>query len=165
MKLQSNLAQNKATKTHSCKLQLYKAGIGIVVRNQDGRVMAAIAEKIHQLASVETLEFLAARRAMLFAAELGFWQSIFEGNSEVTIRALQEGNSTISSVGYIEKDIMSISGSFVTHTFFHVRGQGNVVAHALAQRDRLFFPLLVWVEDVPLEVSHFVVFDFLSEVQ
>ena len=67
--------------------------------------MAAMAEKIHQPASVETLEFLAARRAMLFAAELGFWQSIFEGDSEVTIRALQEGNSAISSVGYIEKDI------------------------------------------------------------
>lgn len=82
-----------------------EAGIGIVVRNQDGRVMAAMAEKIHQPASVETLEFLAARRAMLFAAELGFWQSIFEGDSEVTIRALQEGNSAISSVGYIEKDI------------------------------------------------------------
>ena len=57
---------------------------------------------------------------------------------------------------------MSISGSFVTHTFSHVRGQGNVVARVLAHRAWLFFPLLVWIKDVPPEVSHFVVFDFPS---
>ena len=109
-----------------------EAGIEIVVRNQDGRVMAAMAKKIHHPTSVEILEFLAARRAVLFASELGFLQIIFEGDLEVTIRALQEENSAISSVGHIIKDIMSILGSFVTHTFSHVRRQGNTVAHVLA---------------------------------
>ena len=109
-----------------------EAGIEMVVRNQDGRVMAAIAKKIHHPPSVEILEFLAARRAVLFASELGFLQIIFEGDLEVTIRALQEENSAISSVGHIIKDMMSILGSFVTHTFSHVRRQGNTVAHVLA---------------------------------
>lgn len=57
--------------------------------------------------------------------------------------------------------MMSILGSFVTHTFSHVRRQGNTVAHVLAQRVRLSFPLLVWMKDVLPEFSHFVVLDFL----
>ena len=81
-----------------------QAGIGEVVRNHRGHVMAALAEKIPKPASIEVLEVLAARRAVQFTLELGFAHTIFEGDAEIVIKALAEGNSSMHRIGHIVKD-------------------------------------------------------------
>ncbi|KAL0004665.1 hypothetical protein SO802_012226 [Lithocarpus litseifolius] len=68
-----------------------EAGVGVVVRNSSGVVVAALTEKIRKPPSVEVLELLAARRAALFSDELGLDRVIFEGDSEQVIKALQWG--------------------------------------------------------------------------
>ena len=122
--------------------------------------MAALAEKIAKPASIEVLEVLATRRAVQFTLELGFAHAIFEGDAEIVTKALAEGNSSLHSIGHIVKDIESISGLLQTKSFSHVRRQGNTVAHALAQRARLSFPVLIWMEDVPPDIFYFVSADF-----
>jgi len=49
-----------------------EAGIGVVICNEFGEVMAALSEKIALSPLVETLELLATRRAVVFAMELRF---------------------------------------------------------------------------------------------
>ena len=67
-----------------------EAGVGIVVRDSKGLVVAAMVEKIKKKPhSVECLELLAARRVVLFAKEIGLQQSYFEGYSEMVINGLQ----------------------------------------------------------------------------
>ena len=56
---------------------LQEAGIGVVVQNSHGKVMAALAKKIPMPFSVILLETLVARRVVLFVQELGFYRSIF----------------------------------------------------------------------------------------
>ena len=56
---------------------LQEAGIGVVVRNSHGEVMAALAKKIPMPFSVILLETLVARRVVLFVQELSFYRSIF----------------------------------------------------------------------------------------
>ena len=51
--------------------ELEKAGIGVVIRNGKGQVLAAMSEPIVKPLSVELLELLAARHAVFFAAKLG----------------------------------------------------------------------------------------------
>ena len=51
-------------------------------------MIAALAEKILYLGSVEVLEALVARKATKFVVELGLSSSIPEGDSEVVYRAL-----------------------------------------------------------------------------
>lgn len=58
-----------------------EAGIGVVLRNNDGRVLVAMSERVMMLVSVEVLEMLVARRAALFARDLGFRQVCFEGDA------------------------------------------------------------------------------------
>ena len=65
-----------------------EAGIGVIVRDARGEVIAALAKKILYSGLVEVLEVLAARRAAKFAMELGLSSSILEGDSEVVYRAL-----------------------------------------------------------------------------
>ena len=49
-----------------------------------------------------------------------------------------------------------MSGLLQTKSFSYVRRQDNSVVHALAQRTRFYFPVLVWIEDVPLDILCFV---------
>jgi len=60
----------------------------MVICNSLGEVMTALSEKIQKPPSMETLELLAARRAVRFTLEVGFQQSIFEGDSESVINSL-----------------------------------------------------------------------------
>ena len=48
-----------------------EVGFGIVVCDSSGQVLAALAEKIGKPCNIETLEMLAARRAVIFAMEIG----------------------------------------------------------------------------------------------
>ena len=70
---------------------------------------------------------------------LGFVHSVFEGISEIFIKALVGGNYSLASIGHIAKDVMSILDLLQTYSFSHVRKQSNAVIHALAQRVRFFF--------------------------
>ena len=100
-----------------------EAGIGIVVRDELGQVMGSLAEKIALPSTVEVLEPMAARRAMIFTDELGLRQAIFEGDSELVVKALLGDFPDQSSIGHTVKDCKSLMGLFQTCSFSHVRQQ------------------------------------------
>ena len=56
-----------------------EARIGVIVRDVNGDVIAALVKKIPYLGFVEVLEALATRRAAKFVMELGLSFSEFEG--------------------------------------------------------------------------------------
>jgi len=60
----------------------------VVIRNEEGQVLAAFSEKVMTPASVEILEMLAARRAAIFDRELGFRKVCFEGDVELVMKSL-----------------------------------------------------------------------------
>ena len=90
---------------------LHAAGIGVVIRDEHGEVIAALAGKIPIPDSVLTLETLAARQAVQFVQELGLRNSIFEGDSASSINAISNGQLLHSSFGHIIKDILLFSSS------------------------------------------------------
>ena len=49
-----------------------EAGIGVVIRNNEGQMLAALSEKVWMPIIVEILEMLAARTTAIFARDLGF---------------------------------------------------------------------------------------------
>nr|XP_023890897.1 uncharacterized protein LOC112002963 [Quercus suber]POE62583.1 putative ribonuclease h protein [Quercus suber] len=72
------------------------AGLGLIIRDQAGLVLAALSQEIPLPTLVETVEVIAARMALLFARELGFEKVLVEGDSEVIIKAIKE-KSLLSS--------------------------------------------------------------------
>ena len=146
----------------ACFVDEEKAGIGVVVRNDRGQVMGFLAEKIEMPPTVEVLEAMAVRRAMIFMEELGLRHAVFEGDSELVVKALVGLCPDRSSIGHIIKDCKSLRGVFQTCSFSHVRWQGNGVAHALARRARMSFPLSVWMESVPADITYLVYVDVTS---
>ena len=137
------------------------AGIGVVIQNSNGKVRAALSEKIKKPPNAEILELLAAKRAVLFSLETGTLKAEIEGDAESVIKALQYGGWERAQGGHLIKDIAATKNSFQSISFSHVGRQGNAVAHALAQRARHSSPFSIWMEHVPHDIVSFLSFDFL----
>ena len=95
-----------------------------------------LSKKIHALASVIVLEMLAARRPAAFTRELGIESCILEGDSQIVVKALHDGDKTFSEFGHILQDTLSHLNSFQNWSLSHTFRQGNAVADDLARRDR-----------------------------
>jgi len=127
-----------------------KAGLGSIIRNDHGLVMAASTQVIPLPTSVKMVEVLAARKAFIFANELGFDKVILEGDSEIAIRAMKCDDYSAASFSHIVSDIKAVAAQFRCVIIQHTRRQGNMVAHSLARTSCNFPPFCTWMEEVPL---------------
>ena len=82
-----------------------EAGIGVVVRDSHGMVIASLAEKIQLPSSLDEVEALAAVRAVTLAVNLNLLSFIVEGDSEVVISALRKEEESFSSFGHLISSI------------------------------------------------------------
>ncbi|XP_030923046.1 uncharacterized protein LOC115949925 [Quercus lobata] len=142
--------------------QQARAGIGVVIRNEDGAVMASMAQQLPLLTTVAQVEALAARRAMEFALDLGITRVIMERDSEVICKELKDPNPSLALHGHILQDIKFLSSTFQFIGSSHARCQGNNVAHAFARRAVREANLTVWMKDVPPDIHHIVQADLAN---
>ena len=128
-----------------------EAGLGAIIRNDYGLVMAALTQVIPLPISVEIVEVLAARRALIFALELGFDQVILEGDSEIAIRAMNSEDYMAAPFGHLIADIKALAPHFRSLVFCHTRRLGNKVAHSLAKEAcNVSSSFCSWIEEVPV---------------
>lgn len=64
-----------------------------------------------------------------------------------------------SNIGHLVKDAQILVNSFRSSSFSHIVRQGNTVTHALVQRARISFPLLVRMKSVPSDGDAYVCVD------
>ncbi|XP_075649759.1 uncharacterized protein LOC142620244 [Castanea sativa] len=129
-----------------------RAGIGVVVRNEEGLVLASLSQQILLPTTVMEVETLAARHALEFAVEIGVHSVILKGDSTILINALQSNNHSLAHFGHLAEDVKYLASCFPRCMFSHVRRHCNKVAHSLARRALTYPHLLVWMEDVPPDV-------------
>ena len=105
------------------------AGLGVVIRDSAGLVIGALSRKIRYPGSVDTVEALAARRAVVFAQELCLQAVEVEGDSLKVIQALVAAKPSRTLFGNVITDIHCLVASF-NYIFFHVKREGNKLAYA-----------------------------------
>ena len=86
-----------------------RAGVGVVVRDTNGLVLASCAKPVPQPYKVAEVESLAAATALSFATELGFRRVILEGDSLEVIQALRENDQSLTPMGLLLEDIRMLS--------------------------------------------------------
>ena len=69
-----------------------KLGIGVVVRDSNGLVIASMAQQLPQAYKAVEIEAMAASRASEFGVEIGIHQAILEGDSTIVVIALAKGD-------------------------------------------------------------------------
>ncbi|KAL0007215.1 hypothetical protein SO802_008717 [Lithocarpus litseifolius] len=115
------------------------AGLGGVIHNDIGLIMAAFTQTIPLPTSVEMVKVLAARSALGLAQELCLNKVQLEGDSDIN----QLEGARTSSYGHIIMDINQLSYAFQCLSFCHTRRPGNKVVHKLARSACLFSPFQV----------------------
>ena len=79
---------------------------------------------------------------------------IIKGDSQLIINTLNSDHQSLAPFGHIANDVQYIaSQSFNDFRFCHVRRLCNAIAHSLAQRAVSSLNMVVWMEDVPPDVS------------
>lgn len=113
-----------------------EAGLGVVIRNHLGEIIAVLFEKMPQPPSVTCLELLAARRAAIFVHEVGLHDFILEGDLEIAINSLRKGDMFQSTFGHLFEDTLFYVNSLRSTSFSHTYRRGDSIANALAKKAR-----------------------------
>ena len=128
---------------------LEASGVGVVVRNDKGEVMASLAARGPPVRDSDEAETLACRRALEFAVEAGFSELILEGDNLTVMKSLISLKPNRSRLGHIVEEIQCILAGLRSFAVSFVKRSANTVAHALAQHARLLDDELVWPEECP----------------
>ena len=109
------------------------AGVGVIIRDEEGQIIASMAEKVPLPNSVAALEVVAAVKTLYFAAELGISSIVLGGDSEIVFKALVSDDTSFADHGHLVEEAKLLSALFNFCSFSHVKRQGNSAAHHLAR--------------------------------
>ena len=141
-----------------------RASLGVVIRNHEGMVMAALAEQVPLPSSVEDVEAMAWRKAVTLAGKLGLQDVVFEGDCEVVFKHLTTADSSWASFGHITDEVRALASNMRTSSFSHIKRSGNAVTDKLAHLAKFSANPQIWIEDVHCNAKNLVIIDksFLS---
>ena len=79
-------------------------GVGVVIWDDKGQVIASMDEKIPLSYSVTTMEVNATKRALKLALDIGLSPIVLEGDSKITIDAVMCEGSLLADYGHYVDD-------------------------------------------------------------
>ncbi|GMP70392.1 hypothetical protein CsSME_00029263 [Camellia sinensis var. sinensis] len=112
---------------------LMAVGVGVIIRDHAGAVIAALSERIDCWGDANCAEAFPVQRAVHFAMDLGILDVHLEGDSLNIIRALQAADPLLCSYGHVLQDAIAKGRCFLKWNVSHTPRLGNRVAHSLAQ--------------------------------
>ena len=139
-----------------------KAGLGFVIRNSEGLVMASGGKCLNIVQDVETAEALAILFGISMAWECGFIAVEIESDAISIIQQLQSPLLRLGPIRLIIEDILSKVVCFSNFSFSHINRGSNLVAHAIAQWALSLSDVIILMEDVPQGVVSLVLEDVSS---
>jgi ribonuclease HI len=120
-----------------------RMGVGVVIRDHNGKFLAACSQVLHEVTSPELAEALAVRRAVTLAGEEGLDRIILMSDCLTVIQRINSSGRDRSLVGVVVEDIKTLATSLSSVTFHHISRLCNNSAHLLARRaelcDSIFF--------------------------
>ncbi|XP_057432744.1 uncharacterized protein LOC130725541 [Lotus japonicus] len=137
------------------------AGLGMVVRNHRGEVMASACSYPVHVTTPLLAEAMAMRWSLQLAIDLGFRRISLETDCLQLFNhwhAKEDGRSYLSS---IINDCRLLSHAFDLVSVMFVRRTGNTVADFLAKNSEAYTDT-VWVEEVPLAAAPLIDADVMN---
>ena len=108
------------------------AGIGVVIRDQQGKLLAALCRKIRAQMGALEVEAKAYKAGVLLARHLGLRNGVLEENSLIVSNALKQVVQPPTSIAATMEGIHVLSLNVGIVGYSHVRRTGNKPAHILA---------------------------------
>lgn len=110
-----------------------KSGIGVVIPNSSGQVIAALVQQLNQAYQAAEVEAMAACRALEFGIEIVIDKAKVEGLSNILVKAQGNLDKGLSSYGLLINDAALFSSLFLELSYSHTRRDSNRVARSLTK--------------------------------
>ena len=137
-------------------------GLGIIIRDDEGRMEEALSKKIFAPLGAMEAEAKAFEVGLLFAKDIGIQEFILAGDFFIVQRALYETSLPPSSAEPVIMGMHAFSKDFCRIDYSHVRRQGNRPAHLLAKYALGTVDFTVWIEDNPCFLEQALIHDIMS---
>ena len=131
-----------------------KVGIGVLIRDETRVVIAALSKIVNAPLGATEIEAKAMMARVLFARDVGIREVVFEGDLLIICKALQGEGVAPSSIQNVLDGTLELTTGFRNFSFSHVKRQGNVPAHLLAQYVEKLEDYVVWLEECPSFLEH-----------
>lgn len=125
-----------------------RMGAGAVIRDHQGRYLAACRQVFDRVTSPELAEAIAVRHALSFALQAGFDGLVLASDCQTLISKINTPLPDRSHIASVVQEIKLKARLFGSISFIHVYRSCNVVAHVLAQ-SAVHEASAVWVGEVP----------------
>ncbi|XP_050280623.1 uncharacterized protein LOC126721616 [Quercus robur] len=132
-------------------------GIGVVVRDHEGSVVAALSKCMPLPLGPLEAEAKAIHEAVTFAKYIGLQDVIFEIDSAILSTALNDISMAPTSIDNVIQDTHHSLQAFRRTQIQHVKRIGNKSAHTLAHHTKGIDDFVTWIEETPpcIELSVF----------
>uniref|UniRef100_A0A7N2RE64 RNase H type-1 domain-containing protein n=1 Tax=Quercus lobata TaxID=97700 RepID=A0A7N2RE64_QUELO len=138
----------KANTNGAVYTQQKETGIGVVIRDHHGEVVAALSKRIKAPLGAVEVEAKAMEEGVRFAWEMGIRDCLFESDSLTVVNAMQRRIEPPSSIINVINGSLSQLYRFREVNFSHVGRSGNKAAHTLAQFAKSVPDQHAWVEEI-----------------
>ncbi|KAF5450596.1 hypothetical protein F2P56_030930 [Juglans regia] len=113
-------------------LNLRKAGVGVVVRDNKGKLVMAASKMGNEVDDPTTIELMALLRGLQLCVHLGFSKIVVESDCMLMVQELKDDQDSFSTNVNLIKEAKSLLQHFQEVEIQHVHCMGNEVAHRLA---------------------------------
>jgi ribonuclease HI len=131
-------------------------GVGAVLRDEKGEVILVMAQFLPQVTDPSMVEAVASWKAVQIFGELGYTKVVFEGDSFLIVKSLNQGFPCLKNYGQIIEDTQVVLKSFHFFTVQHVKRGANQAAHMLATLALSQLINYVWRGACPSVIHHIV---------
>ncbi|XP_059436227.1 uncharacterized protein LOC132169166 [Corylus avellana] len=126
-----------------------RMGIGVVIRGENGQVIAAMSKTTLGLLEPTMGEALAAYHAVCLGRNLGMQNIYLEGDAKQVVEAINSQTSTWSRFGHLIDDTRGILRSFSSWRCNFVYRNANEAAHRLAKAAITDISDRIWRDTTP----------------
>lgn len=109
-----------------------RLGVGAIIRNENGEVMAALSTIGPFFQDSEEAEIVACRKAFEFAIDVGFSNLVVKGDNVNVMRAIASTCMDNSRIGTVIEDIHCLMSGLRWSSVSCVKCSANTAAHCIA---------------------------------
>ena len=124
-----------------------RTGVGVIVRDFSGKVIAARSLTIQTKQEPVIGEAMGAIYAAEFGRDIGVQNVTLEGDSLLVVKALKAATENLSSYGHLIDDTRWLLQRFQTVGVKHVKRNANKAAHGLAREAVKNYGDNIWMEE------------------
>ena len=100
-----------------------------MIKDRNSLILASMADKFPLPHSIVAIELIFAIKALKLALKLGYNSIILEGDSKITIEAMQSGLPSLAIYGHLLEEVKILADGFAALEFSFVPRQCNTLAH------------------------------------